>query len=238
MKRKVFIGVGHGGSDPGATANGLKEKDVNLVTAAMMKVELERHGVNVGISRMTCMDDRLSESIKKANAFKPEIAIDIHNNAGGGKGFEAYRQQTVGSPAESLRLGAAIETRVKTIGQNSRGIKGEHHPSQGYIYGWLKDCQCTALLVEGAFLDNPADVQMINTITKQEAFGVAYAQGTLDYLGIPWNPAQNQKEAEKIMYGVMQQVIALSSEESARKFAAEMNKRNPDEWWFITEKRV
>ena len=33
MAKKVFIGVGHGGSDPGATANNLKEKDLNLNVA-------------------------------------------------------------------------------------------------------------------------------------------------------------------------------------------------------------
>ena len=30
---KVFIAVGHGGKDPGAVANGLKEKDINLAIA-------------------------------------------------------------------------------------------------------------------------------------------------------------------------------------------------------------
>ena len=51
---RVFIGVGHGGSDPGAVANGMREKDINLVMGAMMKVELERHGLTVGISRNQC----------------------------------------------------------------------------------------------------------------------------------------------------------------------------------------
>ena len=40
--RKVFIGVGHGGSDSGACANGLRESDVNLEMALAMKAELER----------------------------------------------------------------------------------------------------------------------------------------------------------------------------------------------------
>ena len=30
MTKKVFIGVGHGGQDPGAVANGLKESQVAL----------------------------------------------------------------------------------------------------------------------------------------------------------------------------------------------------------------
>ena len=32
---KVFIGVGHGGSDPGAVANGFKEKDCNVTSVAL-----------------------------------------------------------------------------------------------------------------------------------------------------------------------------------------------------------
>ena len=48
---KIFIGVGHGGGDPGAVGNGLKEKDVNLSIALHLRDELKRHGVTVGISR-------------------------------------------------------------------------------------------------------------------------------------------------------------------------------------------
>lgn len=34
---KVFIGVGHGGTDPGAVANNLKEKDLTLQIALEAK---------------------------------------------------------------------------------------------------------------------------------------------------------------------------------------------------------
>lgn len=33
---KVFIGVGHGGVDSGAVANGLREADINLVMAVKL----------------------------------------------------------------------------------------------------------------------------------------------------------------------------------------------------------
>ena len=48
---KVFIGVGHGGSDPGAVASGAKEKDLNLSIALACRDELVRHGVEVMMSR-------------------------------------------------------------------------------------------------------------------------------------------------------------------------------------------
>ena len=39
---KVFIGVGHGGSDAGAVDNGLKEKEINLSIALHLREELQR----------------------------------------------------------------------------------------------------------------------------------------------------------------------------------------------------
>jgi len=231
---KVFIGVGHGGSDPGAIGNGLRESDVNLVMGCMMKAELERHGVTVGISRTKDENDPLTEEIAEANAFKPNIAVEVHNNAGGGDGFEVYHQ-TNGYATKSYNLACAIEKRVIAIGQNSRGVKIRKNGSVDY-YGWLRQLTCPAVLCEGAFLDNKTDVQIIDTIPKQEAFGVAYARGVLDYLGMEWKPVQSQQEAAGVIYGVMKQVIALSDEDAAKKYAAAMQKQEPGAYWFIMDK--
>ena len=87
---KVFLGVGHGGKDPGAVGGGLKEKDVNLAIALACQNELAKYGVLVKLSRTGDADDPLSEEIRECNAFGPDLALDIHINAGGGKGFEVF----------------------------------------------------------------------------------------------------------------------------------------------------
>ena len=51
---------------------------------------LEAHGVVVLMSHTKDENDSLIEEIRECNAFNPNLAIDIHNNAGGGDGFEAY----------------------------------------------------------------------------------------------------------------------------------------------------
>ena len=56
MAKKVYIGVGHGGSDPGAVASGFKEKDLNLAIALACKEELARHGVETKIGRSKDVD--------------------------------------------------------------------------------------------------------------------------------------------------------------------------------------
>ena len=188
---KVFIGVGHGGNDPGACANGLKESLMNLVMAQACNAELVRHGVQVLMSRSKEENDDLSEEIRECNAFKPDIAIDIHNNAGGGDGFEfiysIFQDYTKG---KDLRLGQLIEAEVKAIGQNSRGAKQKRDSSTGRDYfGFIRELVCPSIIVEGCFVDSN-DRFIADTEAEQKAFGVAYAKGILKYFGIPYKPVQ------------------------------------------------
>lgn len=180
--RKVFIGVGHGGSDPGACANGLRESDVNLEMALAMKAELERYGVTVGISRVKDENDRLAEEIRECNAFAPELAVEVHNNAGGGDGFECYIS---GKNQTARQLAERIEAEVKLIGQNSRGVK------VSTSLGWVNKVKAPAVLCEGFFLDS-ADRAIADTAEKQRRFGQAYARGVLGQLGISMKPQGQQ----------------------------------------------
>lgn len=180
---KVFIGVGHGGSDPGAVANGLKESNINLGIAKVMKSELEKRGVTVLMSRECDINDPLSEEIKECNAFAPNLAVDIHTNAGGGKGFEIY-YQTNSMKSKSISISEAIEKKVLEIGQNSRGLKTRLNTSGTDYFGFLRQINCPSVITECAFIDSTRDVLMINTEEKQREFGKAYALGVLEYLGI------------------------------------------------------
>ncbi len=68
---RVFIGVGHGGSDPGAVGH-VVEKDAALTIALAARAELQRYGVTVGISRTKDEEDGITEEVREANAFAPE----------------------------------------------------------------------------------------------------------------------------------------------------------------------
>lgn len=198
MNKRVFIGVGHGGKDPGAVKY-VKESEANLQMALGLKAELERYGITVGISRTVEEDDPLTEEIKEANAFKPDIAVEVHNNAGGGDGFEVY-YQTNGYKAQSMKLAQCIEARVKESGQKSRGLKTKLNESGTDYFGWCRQVQCPAVLCEGFFVDNSADSTDYDTTAEQQAYGKIYAMGVLDYLGIKYNPqtggASEDKQSE------------------------------------------
>lgn len=189
MTKRVFIGVGHGGKDPGAVKY-VKESEANLQMALGMKEELEKYGITVGISRTREENDPLSEEIREANAFKPDIAVEVHNNAGGGDGFEVY-YQTNAYKAQSMKLAQCIEARVKASGQNTHGpngLKTKLNSSGTDYFGWCRQVNCPAVLCEGFFVDNAADSADYNTTVEQKAYGKVYALGVLDYLGIKENP--------------------------------------------------
>ena len=185
---KVFIGVGHGGNDFGASKY-LVEKDINLVMALACRDYLEKNGVQVLMSRTKDENDPINDEIKECNAFDPNLAIDIHNNAGGGDGFEAYYHYKGGT---SKTLAENIEAEVKAIGQNSRGCKIRLNSSGTDYYGFIRKTACPAVIVEGCFVDNATDVQISDSLEEQKAFGVAYAKGILKTLGLSIKENQAQ----------------------------------------------
>ena len=78
----------HGGTDPGAVANDIKEKEYNLLISKYMYDRFKELGIPVEITRET--DETLSpkERTNKVKSFfgdgKDVIVISNHLNAGGG----------------------------------------------------------------------------------------------------------------------------------------------------------
>ena len=196
MAKKVYIGVGHGGSDPGAVANGFKEKNLALAIALACQSELARHGVLTKCSRTKDETETLAAKINECNAYAPDLALDIHINAGGGDGVEAFHTVKGGKGAT---LATNILAEVKKIGQNSRGAKTRRNSNGKDYYGFIRSTTAPAVIVECAFIDSKKDIAIIDTAKEQEAMGVAIAKGVLKTLGITWKqPEPAKKEnAEK-----------------------------------------
>lgn len=174
---KVFLSAGHGGSDPGATAYGLKEKDINLNALLACNEVLLRHGVSTVLSRGADEDDPVSQEVKEANASGADIAVSFHANAGGGDGFEAFYYS---SSANGKKLAQLGEKHVKNLGQNSRGLKTGNH------LHFVKATSMPAVLFESFFVDNATDNAIGDTVAEQRDFGVAYAKAILEYFGITY----------------------------------------------------
>ena len=181
---RVYIDPGHGGSDPGAVKY-IVERDVNLVMALACRDYLNANNVSTKMSRTSnSADTGINSMAREANSWGADLVISIHNNAGGGDGFEVYH--TVGG-GRGKTLAQNIEAEVKKIGQNSRGLKTRKDVDGTDYYGMIRLTNAPAVICEGVFVDNATDVQIADTEAEQKAFGYAYARGILKTLGITDN---------------------------------------------------
>ena len=185
MAKKVFLGVGHGGSDPGAVYGGIHEAELNLAIALAAGETLRRHGVEVLLSRYADEDDTLPEEIRECNAYGPDVAVDIHNNAGGGDGAEAYYYTGGGT---SKDLAENILAEITAIGQNSRGAKPNIINGITEYFGFIRETYAPAVIVECAFVDNAADMEILDTDGELWRMGGAVARGILRTLGVEYIP--------------------------------------------------
>lgn len=179
MAKKVYIGVGHGGTDSGAVKY-LVEKDINLKMALACRDYLERAGVDTKMSRETDKTVSINTKVNEANKWGADLALDIHNNAGGGDGAEVFHSICYGT---GEKLAKNILAELEKIGQNSRGAKVKKG-SNGDYFGFIRNTTMPAVITEGVFVDNKADAAQADTNAECVAFGEAIAKGVLKTLGI------------------------------------------------------
>jgi len=142
---------------------------------------LKQYGIETKISRTTDCDSSIKSKVAASNAFKANVCMDIHINAGGGDGSEVYYSHV--SP-NGKKLAQSIVDATLAIRQNTRGIKVRLDKDGTDYYGMIRETDAPAVLVECAFIDNATDIQIINTEAKRKVFGYAIADGVAKYLGV------------------------------------------------------
>lgn len=87
---KIVIDAGHGGDDPGASGNGIIEKDLTLKISQYMYDRFKDLGIPVKMTRTTDETISPTERVKRVlDAYgnsNDVIVISNHINAGGGDG--------------------------------------------------------------------------------------------------------------------------------------------------------
>ena len=169
-KNVVFLDPGHGGRDPGAVYNGLREKDLNMSIYRKLRSELEKLGYTVLTSRDSDVYvDYVTERSEMVNKTDADVFISIHFNATGvpganRSGVETYiyepdeditpRINKVAHDdptrlSESKRLADNIHNSVVSVaGANDRGVHGSN-------YAVLRETVKPAVLLELGYIDSP-----------------------------------------------------------------------------------
>ena len=176
---KIYIDPGHGGNDPGAVANGLREKDLTLKIGLKLRDYLSGYeNVQVRMSRTTDKTVSLSARTNDANKWGADLFVSIHINAGGGVGFESfvYNGLKKGSKTDQIRNKIHDKIVAQKVFSKDRGKKFAN-------YHVLRETKMAACLTENGFIDNATDAALLkkdanlDKIAKGHAEGIAAAFG-------------------------------------------------------------
>lgn len=89
VTKKVVIDPGHGGEDPGTSANGIVEKDYTLKISQYMAKRLSDLGIDNALTRNSDVSLNSTNRPKKAQSLfgkgNDVIVVSNHINAGGGR---------------------------------------------------------------------------------------------------------------------------------------------------------
>jgi len=164
---KIMLDPGHGGSDPGAVANGLREKDLtfDIVQRIRRMLEEEYAGIEVRLTRDTDEEMDLSERAQMANRWGADFFLSIHINAGGGTGWESYRHPSSSSRTAGYQdvIHPAV---LQFIQVKDRGKKTAN-------FAVLRETKMPALLTENMFIDHAQDAVLL----KEPSFREKLARG-------------------------------------------------------------
>lgn len=171
MCKKIYINPGHSNVDPGAVGYETERKLNVKVSAYMNAYLLANYDCQTMVTDGS--NNSLSGVANEANKWGADLFVSNHFNAGGGDGYEALVYSE-----KRIPLGQVFEKHVKAAGQNSRGVK--LRPGLAV----LRLTNMPAVLNEGAFVDNKADIEDWNDDGELMKLGIAYAEAAAEYLGL------------------------------------------------------
>lgn len=184
---KVAIDPGHGGVDFGAVAGKNYEKTINLEFAKKVKqILIDKYKLKEENIFITRTEDKLIAEDKGKDLQKriidtinthADVSICIHQNDGGGEGFETYYYQPF-----SHDLAATIQSNL-SLAYSTSGFKAVNRGckfTKDKAYYTTRQSQFPSILVECGFIDNSNDVKFITSDKGKDAICDALAKSCIE----------------------------------------------------------
>jgi N-acetylmuramoyl-L-alanine amidase len=190
----VMIDPAHGGDETGVVSDKLREKDVTMNLALLIRQEAQQKAnFDVQLTRSEDRTITMAERKKSASALKPDCLLSLHVNAGFGKkatGYEVYfpgfKQTIVGGSEsaailkdmeknrylnDSVRLAQAIQSGIESVfPRQGRGLRDAPSPL-------LDGLTIPGVIVEIGFATHPEDRKKLTDENTQRAVARALVAG-------------------------------------------------------------
>lgn len=163
----VVIDAGHGGIDGGVKYGDMLEKEINLDISNKLKTKLELQGYKVVMTRTSdaaLSDDKKADmQARKAiiEKARPDIVISIHVNnftSDYRRGAQVFYDDTNRNRDVGDRMQSVLNTYINERYSGRSDLK-----ALGGDYFITKCTKYPTVIVETAFMSNPADRQLLKS---------------------------------------------------------------------------
>ncbi|MFD2170989.1 N-acetylmuramoyl-L-alanine amidase family protein [Tumebacillus lipolyticus] len=213
MSRIICIDPGHGGYDPGACADGVREKEITLQIGLQLRDLLRQAGFQVIMTRDSDaspggyrqIDADLRERCRISNTAGANVFLSLHVNAGGGRGAELYVYEDGGAIA---KLAKGVIHNVATIcGTHGQAVRDGGPNGTGFAV--ICKTEADAMLLEIGFIDSE-DLPKIKAHIRE--FAPLIARAFCDFYGVsaakPTLPQKQTRSPRSLERAAVDQVIA------------------------------
>lgn len=173
--KTIIIDAGHGGSDVGATRDGIYEKDITLDIAKRLETILKKKGFNVLMVRTADVYVSLQDRVEFSEKNSGDLFVSVHVNSSvtpEGNGLETHYYTP-----QSYDFAQIVHKEfASAINSRDRGL----FKSKFYV---INHTTCPSILVETGFISNPDERKELMTQQRKQKTAEAIAKGILKYLG-------------------------------------------------------
>ncbi len=218
MVMKLYLDPGHGGSDTGATGNGLLEKDVALDIALRIRNILlnEYQNVEVRMSRTTDTTVSLRQRTNEANQWNADYFLSIHCNAfnGEARGYEDYIHNSLSDSSQTAQYRDIMHQHITALNRlSNRGKKKAN-------FHVLRETKMSALLTENGFIDHSQDAALMRDSSWRQDVARGHVNGLEEVFNL------QTKQSSGSMYKVI--AGSFKNKENAEKKLAHLESNGID----------
>lgn len=159
----VVIDAGHGGRAPGATKQGVNEKDIDLAIVLQLKKIFEESGENIGVyyTRTDDSNPTFDQRVQLANKSDANLFISIHNNStssgrmssANGTSVMYHEADETGRSQRFAQI--CVDEVTSRIGSRNRGIM------EGDSIYIIRTSEVPVALIEVGFMTNREELKLL-----------------------------------------------------------------------------
>lgn len=169
----VVIDAGHGGRAPGATKQGICEKDIDLAIALQVKELFETdedESVGVYFTRTDDSNPSFEQRVGLANKADADLFVSIHNNSTKSGRMSTingtavmYDEEKAAEEKGSMQFAQiCLEEMLSSLGSTDKGLVAGHDI---YI---IRSAEMPVALIEVGFMTNEDELNKLNSPEYQK----------------------------------------------------------------------